>query len=147
MAVPLILCGKIEGNIKSMCASLAPEYDIIHVVRTTDDAKSELPALLKGDSVKPSSGFGSNTDASSPTSGTEVKAVIVGGGYSPDEFEAIKSAVDGTKPLPFIRADTSKPRPAGAPPGPPPPSEIRERLMKALEEAKGKGWEAGLYLF
>ena len=120
---------------------------VIHVCRTTDDAKNELPAFLKGESVKPSSGFGTNVDNSSPTSGTEVKAVIVGGGYSPEEFEAIKAAVDGSKPLPFIRADTSKPRPAGAPPGPPGPAELRERITKALDEAKGKGWEAGLYLF
>lgn len=120
---------------------------VIHVVRSAESATTELPALLKGESVKPSSGFGSNVDASTPTSGTEVKAVIVGGGYSPEEFETIKAAVDGVKPLPFVRADTSKPRPAGAPPGPPPPSEIRERVLATLEEAKGKGWEAGLYLF
>lgn len=120
---------------------------VIHVVQNAEAATAELPALLKGESVKPSSGFGSNVSASTPTSGTEVKGVIVGGGYSPEEFEAIKKAVDGIKALPFVRADTSKPRPAGAPPGPPGPSEIRERVQKALEEAKGKGWEAGVYLF
>ncbi len=120
---------------------------VVHVCRTTDDARNELPTFLKGESIKPSSGFGSNVDSSSPTSGTAVKAIIVGGGYSPEEFEAIKAAVNGAKPLPFIRADTSKPRPAGAPPGPPGPAELRERITKALEEAKGKEWEAGLYLF
>ena len=124
-----------------------PSSIVIHVVRDTQSAQTELPALLKGESVTPSSGFGSNVDNSSPTSGNEVKAVIVGGGYSPEEFDAIKAAVDSVKPLPFVRADTSKPRPAGAPPGPPQPSEIRERVTKALGEAKGKGWEAGLYLF
>jgi hypothetical protein len=120
---------------------------VIHVVRSVDDAKSELPALLKGEKVTPASGFGSNVDNSSPVSGTEVKAVIVGGGYSPEDFDAIKAVVDEVKPLPFVRADTSKPRPAGAPPGPPGPAEIRERVTKALAEADAKGWEPGLYLF
>jgi hypothetical protein len=126
---------------------LTVHLPVIHVCQNADSATSELPALLKGESIKPSSGFGSNASASTPTSGTELKGIIIGGGYSPEEFEAIKKAVDGVKPLPFLRADTSKPRPAGAPPGPPPPEEIRKRVLEQLEIAKGKGWEAGLYLF
>ncbi|KPI46087.1 uncharacterized protein AB675_677 [Cyphellophora attinorum] len=161
----LILCGKIPGHIEPMINLLRSDgYDVIHNVRTLPSALLELPALLRTtvgcETQPPSSGFGSNATAASAedrTPGSEVKAVVVGGGYSPEEFEEIKGACDGVKELPFFRADVTKKRSdgqeaQGGAAGPPPVEELKGRLVQALKAAdtaagEGGGWQPGVYLF
>ena len=72
-------------------------FTVIHNCRSVETATSEIPALLKGEAIQPSSGFGSNHGSSSPISGTEVKAIIVGGGFAPEDFGAIRDAVNKVK--------------------------------------------------
>ncbi|ETN38574.1 uncharacterized protein HMPREF1541_06611 [Cyphellophora europaea CBS 101466] len=149
----LVLCGKMPAHIQGLSKLLAPDgYDIIHVCSTLPSALSELPALL-GDQTPPptpSSGYGSNLTSATPIPGTAVRAILVGGGYSPDDFAQIKNACDAVRPLPYFRADISKPRPDGAAPtGPPAPEELRRRVLEAMAgaEREGQGWKAGVYLF
>lgn len=113
-------------------------------------ALTELPALLAGGSPTPSSGYGSNAKTTgTPTPGSSVRGILIGGGYSPDDVEQIKAACDKAKALPFFRADTSKPRPEGAPPGPPPVEELTKRVLESFEGAtkEGDGWAPGVYFF
>lgn len=121
---------------------------VIHVCNALTGALDELPKLLSGETVVPSSGFGSNTSKSTPTSGSEIKGIIIGGGYSPDDAEQIKAACDQIKPLPIFRADTTKKRPDGVS-GPPNPEELKRRVMEAFETAKGGDgqWQPGVHLF
>lgn len=79
-----------------------------------------------------------------------MRGIVIGGGYSPDDVEQIKAACDPTKPVAFFRADTTKPRPADAPPGPPPVEEITKRVLasfKAATKEGEEGWAPGVYFF
>jgi len=73
--------------------------------------------------------------------------VIIGGGFPPEEVQAIRTAVDGVKPLACFYADRSKAPPGAT--GPPPPDVIKQRLMESINaEEKGEGeWVPGLYMF
>lgn len=116
----------------------------MHHCNSVETGASELPALLKGSKVIPSTGVGSN--ATNAESKIPV-AVVVGGGFSPEEFDKILQACNAVKLLPFFRSDTSRSKT----PGPPPPDELKRRLLESMDEAaKGNGagnWEAGVHLF
>ncbi|RMD42195.1 hypothetical protein DV735_g2959, partial [Chaetothyriales sp. CBS 134920] len=132
--VPVLLLGKIEAHIAGVSRGLLPDYDVIHNVRSVQVAESEIPALLKGEPVQPSSGFGSNYKSSNPVSGSQIKAVIVGGGFTPEEFQTIEKIINGARPLPIFRADTSRVPPNVT--GPPPIELITQRILGALKEAR-----------
>ncbi|RMZ79145.1 hypothetical protein DV738_g3512, partial [Chaetothyriales sp. CBS 135597] len=132
--VPVLLLGKIEGHIVAVSRGLLPEYDVIHNVRSVEAAESEIPALLKGEPVQPSSGFGSNYKSSNPVSGSLIKAVIVGGGFTPEEFQTVEKIVNDARPLPIFRADTSRAPPNAT--GPPPTDVITGRILRALKDAR-----------
>ena len=102
---------------------------MIHVVHDVSIATLELPKLFAGEADKPSSGLGSNTtNASIATSGRHPvpKAIIVGGGFTPDEFDELRT-ISGAGNLPWLRADVS----AG---GPSSGDEIASRIKKCFAE-------------
>ncbi|RMZ80462.1 hypothetical protein DV737_g3039, partial [Chaetothyriales sp. CBS 132003] len=134
--VPVLLCGKIEGHILGMTRELLPDYDVIHNVRSIETAETEIPALLRGEPVQPSSGFGSNHKSPTPVSGAQVKAVIIGGGFTPQEAQAIHKLVNDAKPLPIFRADTARAPPGAT--GPPPLQVVQERLLRAMKDARNE---------
>lgn len=115
---------------------------VVHVCTSVDTAVSEIPALLKGDEAKPSSALGTNSEGPIRT---DVSLILIGGGYSKADVDAIKAAVDSAKPLAIFWADVSKT--AGS--GPPPPDMIKARLMESIEkEEKGEGeWSPGVYMY
>ncbi|KAH0836210.1 hypothetical protein FOPE_04489 [Fonsecaea pedrosoi] len=130
--VAAVLCGKHAQLTEYMLKNLLPKIEV-----------SEIPGLLKGSVSPPSSGLGSNAEGAGRS---DISLIIIGGGFSPEDFQAIKSAADSVKPLPLFCADTSK-VPAGA--GPPPPELIKKRMLDAIEkEEKGEGeWAPGLYMY
>lgn len=93
--------------------------------------------------AKPSSGFGTNAEGAKRS---DVSLVLVGGGYTPEEVQAIRNAVDAVKPVAFFVADTSKTTPGT---GPPSTEAIKQRIMTSVEaEQKGEGaWVPGIYKF
>ncbi len=105
---------------------------------------SEIPALLRGDDVTPSSGVGSNAGGSTRS---DVSLVIIGGGYSPDDVQKITAAADQVKPLAFFVADVTKTAPGAT--GPPPGEVIKKRLVDTIDaEEKGEGeWAPGVYKY
>jgi len=141
MAPAVVLCGKNPKMSEFMIKSLAPKLEVVHVCTGLESATTEIPALLKGETAKPSSGLGSNAEGASRS---DVSMIIVGGGYSKDDLDAIKSAADAVKPVAVFFADVSK----TVGPGPPAPDVIKGRMMESIEkEEKDGGWAPGVYMY
>jgi len=140
--VAAVLCGKEPKMAQFMTKNLSPKIEVVHVCTTLDTALSEIPALLKGETSPPSSGLGTNNGGSVRN---DISFIVIGGGYSKDDVDAIKAAADGVKPLPFFWADISK----TVGPGPPTPEVVKERILESVEkEEKGDGeWAPGIHRY
>ncbi|KAH6706323.1 hypothetical protein BKA61DRAFT_660166 [Leptodontidium sp. MPI-SDFR-AT-0119] len=94
-ALPVILFGKLPSVTTPQIEALLPEIDVIHLITSLPSARIELPSLLslshqpKPTITHPSSGKGSNT-ARSPSQQKRAMVVIVGGGFSEEEFEELE---------------------------------------------------------
>ena len=104
---------------------------VVHACITTEAAETEIPALLRGEAIKPASGYGTNTRGDGQPR-NDISFIIVGGGYQPAELDKIKAVSDAVKPVPFFAADRAK-NPAA--PGPPPPEIIKQRILAKVDEA------------
>ncbi|CZR56578.1 uncharacterized protein PAC_06467 [Phialocephala subalpina] len=96
-------------------ASIPVALCVVHICQSVETAPVEIPALLRGEVVKPASGLESNTSRS-PAEQRVPIAVIVGGAFSAADLEKIMSR-EGVMKLPWLKADP-KLLPPGA--GPPP---------------------------
>ena len=74
-----------------------------HVFHTPLAVQNELPFLLKGQDIKPSSGLGSNANTSKTVA---PKAVIVGAGFSRQELDEMR-LLEGSKDVPWLYPATS----------------------------------------
>lgn len=127
--IPLLLCGKFTTHRVAVSLAVQPLFFIIHVAGSTDDAIAYL-------STRP----------------MPVRAVIMGAGFTPDEFNAVRST-PGAKEIPWLRPAHTNPDGKTAPPpgGPPSAEAVAERCVKGLEGKaelfKGDGsveaWEEG----
>lgn len=93
---------------------------VVHIANTRETAVAELPSLLKGETVKPASGLGSQ-------SGNSPVAAVVGGAFTNDDLEAVKAACDPVKQIAWF-----KKVPAG--PGAPQPEVLAEGIQEKLDE-------------
>lgn len=59
--------------------------------------------------------------------------IVMGAGYSHDDFSSIRETVAGAASVPWVRPSTAKPG-AQRPSHPPPAEEIAGRLRKTLDE-------------
>lgn len=165
MAIPIAVCGRTASIFEAINELLPATYEgrafpssilrsfrwsnfseiVVSGHTSTETAASELPLLLRGSKVVPSSGYGTNV--TNDESKIPV-AVVVGGAFPQSDFEQIIQECNAVRPLAFFRADVSK-HPAGG--GPPPVQMLVDRVVKAMEEAaagKGAGaWEPGVYLY
>lgn len=66
---------------------------VIHSCHTLQDAKTEIPALLRGESIIPTSDL-STIDPSNPSTIRIPKAVVIGKGFSQSEMDEIVQAGD-----------------------------------------------------
>ena len=69
-----------------------------HVFHSTDAVRNELPLLLQGQDIKPSSDLGSNASSSKSVA---PRAVIVGAGFSRSELDEMR-LLHGCKDLPWL---------------------------------------------
>ncbi|KIW72589.1 hypothetical protein PV04_00770 [Phialophora macrospora] len=140
--VAAVLCGREPKTATFIVKNLAPKIEVVHVCTTRDTAVSEIPALLRGETAAPSSGLGANAEGSARS---DVSLIIIGGGYSKDDVQAIKEAADAVKPLPLFWADISKT--AGS--GPPAPDMIKKRIIDSIEkeESADGEWAPGIYMY
>ncbi|GAB7332550.1 hypothetical protein MBLNU13_g04332t1 [Cladosporium sp. NU13] len=79
-------------------AAMGPEYYVSHVFHSTDAVRNELPLLLQGQDIKPSSGLGSNASSSESVA---PRAVVVGAGFSRSELDEMR-LFPGCKDLPWL---------------------------------------------
>ncbi|KAK3395194.1 hypothetical protein B0H63DRAFT_462791 [Podospora didyma] len=106
MGAPVILCGRTEQIGVGVVATLKPEYDVIHFVMTPESGAVQIPAILKGETSPPADSELGSKDYSKPP-----VAVILGGGYEDAGIELMMKASAGTKPIPWLRPDLTKPAP------------------------------------
>ncbi|KAL2427228.1 hypothetical protein ABEF95_003163 [Exophiala dermatitidis] len=139
-----VLCGKVPHHVEYMVKNLMPKIEIVHVCMTADAAVAEIPTLLQGNPITPSSGYGTNADHNAIK--TDVKLIIVGGGWPEEERQTILKTIEANRPVPVFVADTSKTQPGA---GPPSTDAIKKRILDSVEAAeKGDGeWVPGVYSF
>jgi len=71
---------------------------VSHVFHSTDAVRNELPLLLQGQNIKPSSGLGRNATSDKAAA---PRAIIVGAGFSRTELDEMRK-FDGCKDLPWL---------------------------------------------
>ncbi|KAJ9660499.1 hypothetical protein H2201_006921 [Coniosporium apollinis] len=112
--VPLVACGRSADIAKAVRKLLAPEYDVIHVCLTHEAALIELPALLRGDLVAPSSGIGTNAERDAAER-VGPRAVLMGGGVTMEEFQECKEKAGGNEDVKWIKLTMEKLKELGGP--------------------------------
>ncbi|PVH70456.1 hypothetical protein DL98DRAFT_661158 [Cadophora sp. DSE1049] len=158
--VPVVLFGKLPLVTTPQTEALLPEVDVIHLIESVRTAQAELPLLLspspspspspstttspQSKTITPASQKGSNTHRP-PTQQRRPLAVIVGGGFTPEEFEELRK-LEGSESVPWLRADNSLVPKSEWPPNPVYPGRAAERIKEVLrregilgrDEADGK---------
>jgi hypothetical protein len=94
-----------------------------------ETGKQQIPALLRGEKPESSgSTLGSKNYEKTPV------AILLGAGFDDDAVQELREAAKGTKSVPWLRPDTTKPTP---PLGPQYGKAMVERIketVKGLEE-------------
>ncbi|KAK0111176.1 hypothetical protein ONS95_001552 [Cadophora gregata] len=151
--MPVVLFGKLPVVTTPMTEALKPEVDVIHLIESVTTARSELPLILSSSSkpnkITPTSQTGSNTLRPDSEQRRPV-AVIVGGGFTPEEFEELRG-LEGGETVTWLRADNSLVPESEWPPNPVYPGRAAGRVKEVLRregilggerdegEVKGKG--------
>lgn len=158
--IPIILCGKVQEITDPQQLNLLPEVDgtresqlrgtttresaftlgisantesVVHVCHSVESARAEIPALLRGEAIDAASGLGSNAaNARSPDQRRRPVAVIVGGGYTDEEFEMVRD--EDVQGVPWLQADNSRIPPGEWPPSPLYPVGAAARIKERLRE-------------
>jgi hypothetical protein len=127
--IPLLLCGQFPAHRATVVEAVKPDFEIIHQSSSTEDAIAYL-------STRP----------------MPVRAVIMGAGFSPTEFAAVRST-PGATDVPWLRPAHTNPDGKTAPPpgGPPSPEAVAKRCTKELEgkvelfreDGTVEGWREG----
>ncbi|OZJ02276.1 hypothetical protein BZG36_05161 [Bifiguratus adelaidae] len=129
--IPVVLCGKTEQIATTVIATMKPELEVIHLILTPDAGKAQIPALLRGETDVPSdSALGSKNYSKPPA------AVVTGAGYDGQAVEEMRAACKETKPVPWLRPDTTKPAP---PLGPEYGKALVERIKITMKELAEQG--------
>lgn len=108
---------------------------MIQFIQTVETGKQQIPALLRGEHPGPSgSALGSKNYERTPI------AVLLGAAFDDQGIKDLREAAKGTKNVPWLRPDTSKPTP---PPGPEygkaMVARIKERVASLDKEGKLEG--------
>lgn len=103
----------------------------MHFVMTPEDGASQIPAILRGENPPaPKSELGTKDYSTAPV------AVILGGGYDDAGVEQMMKASVGTKPVPWLRPDLTKPAP---PLGPEYGKALVARIKELLAQLEKEG--------
>ncbi|KAM0712521.1 hypothetical protein Q7P37_011618 [Cladosporium fusiforme] len=104
--IPVALCGKNPNMAASFAnhSAMGPEYHVVHVFHTPLAVQTELPPLLLGKNIKPSSNLGSNATSNQAEA---PKAIIVGAGFSRQELDVMRM-LEGCETLPWLYPSPAK---------------------------------------
>ncbi|KAK7913795.1 hypothetical protein PG985_011498 [Apiospora marii] len=133
--IPVLLCGKIPGHIQATTEIMKPEFEIVEVCSSLDAARTALAERLSPWSVSPAE--------------KRPRVVLMGGGFTQDDFSSVYEGVEGAKSVPWVRPAIMKPGAedrAAIAQGPPSAEDVAGRLRKLLEghlgdlrEGRGEG--------
>ncbi|KAF2723214.1 hypothetical protein K431DRAFT_344790 [Polychaeton citri CBS 116435] len=90
--IPVALCGKNPNMASSFVQTMGPDYEVVHVWHDTSTARQELPALLRGESVRPRTGLGTNMQSETARA---PKAVVVGAGFARSDVDIMRDCEGG----------------------------------------------------
>ncbi|KAJ8113626.1 hypothetical protein OPT61_g4281 [Boeremia exigua] len=145
---PVILCGKTEAIGAVVIENLKPEFEgtlvhlptcfpslnynaVVHFIQTVEIGKRQIPALLQGENPGSSgSALGSRNYERTPV------AVLLGAAFDDQGIEEMRDAAKGTKDVPWLRPDTSKPTP---PPGPEYGKAMVARIKETVQSLEKEG--------
>lgn len=102
---------------------------VTHVIHSVPTAQEELPRILAGETLKPSSGLGS--DAQSPRA-SKPEAVVVGAGYSVEEVQELQK-ISGAETVPWFRGNPDLTNFSKFRDSIPPTSHIAERAKAVMK--------------
>ncbi|KAJ6264969.1 hypothetical protein Dda_1123 [Drechslerella dactyloides] len=94
-AIPIFAAGRRAEIVREIQKQLLPDYDVIHLSLSVDEVKADLPRILRGEHVNSSCGVGSNKDRP-PHAQRLPKFIVVGGGFSADDFDEMERSIDLT---------------------------------------------------
>lgn len=77
---------------------------VVHVCHSLEAGLREIPALMRGEEIKPESEMGSNA---TPGQHAFPKAVVVGKGFSDEEVEKLRTG-EGAQSIPWLVPDDQK---------------------------------------
>ncbi|KAJ9643138.1 hypothetical protein H2204_002033 [Knufia peltigerae] len=126
-----VLCGTDPSHTKHLSEHLAHKIEVVHVCSNTQAALTEIPALLRGEKVIPSSGQGANATGDTPR--TDVSLVVIGR-FEPADSQAITEVIEQVKPLAVLIADPTKKSPGQQ--GPPTIEMIQARILESIGAAE-----------
>ncbi|KAI5360822.1 hypothetical protein Slin15195_G087380 [Septoria linicola] len=97
--VPIGLGGKEPAVAKEFIRLMLPEYDVVHVIHSSPNGKSEFLPLLTGEETIPVSGLGSNVANGIPQ---VPRAIFIGGGFSPSEINEMYGSSIAMQDVPWV---------------------------------------------
>jgi hypothetical protein len=104
---------------------------VIQFIQSVSTGKQQLPALLRGENPGSSdSDLGSKNYTRTPV------AVLLGAAFDDQGIQELREAAKGTKDVPWLRPDTTKPTP---PPGPEYGKAIVARVKETLKGLEERG--------
>ncbi|KAH6620021.1 hypothetical protein C7974DRAFT_415261 [Boeremia exigua] len=128
---PVIMCGKTEAIGAAVIEDLKPELEVVQFVQSIEIGKQQIPALLRGESPGPSGSIlGTKNFEKSPV------AVLLGAAFDDQGVKELREAAAGTKEVPWLRPDTSKPAP---PLGPEYGKAMAARIKETIKTLESEG--------
>ncbi len=149
-SVPLAVCGRSPDIARAVCKLLDPEYDgtvllptvfilsalwlmpgqVVHVCLTHESALEELPAILRGNLVTPSSAIGTNAERDA-SERFGPRAVVLGGGVTMEEYGELKEKAGAKGEVTWLKLDPQRSKNLGVPN----PETIATMIREMLKEA------------
>ncbi|KAF2738938.1 hypothetical protein EJ04DRAFT_7739 [Polyplosphaeria fusca] len=134
--IPILLCGTIVSHQEATSEIVQPDFEVIKICASIEESRTYATALLTAPEYPV---------AMDGTTYRKPAIVIMGGGFSNDDFHSIFDEVDGVKSVPWIRPAVM--RPGGIKPTAPYASEVvAKKVRKCLDahaedikEGKGAG--------
>ncbi|KAL1793539.1 hypothetical protein ACET3X_008521 [Alternaria dauci] len=100
--IPIVVCGKNPNIAKAVRESVKPEYDVIHIILSVEEATSSIPLLISSKTPPNSS-----SNIGSQNYGTRPAVVALGGGFNNEMFEEIKKSC-GNEKMVWVRTDITR---------------------------------------
>jgi hypothetical protein len=104
---------------------------VVQFIQSVEVGKKQIPSLLRGETPDSSgSSLGTKNYEKTPV------AVLLGAAFNDHDIEELREAAKGTKSVPWLRPDVTKPTP---PPGPEYGKAMVARIKERVKELEEQG--------